>query len=130
MKKALTFDDGKPPLANLPWHGLRAVARVQLYGKRKYGDYYNYKKGLEASRNASCAVRHIAEWMDREDLDLESGENHLAHACCRLLFLLENIHDNKLIDDRYKEEENGKRRTKGRPVSKDAVRSGGRHAQK
>lgn len=101
MKKALTFDDGKPPLACLPWAGLREVAMVQLYGKRKYKDWWNYKKGLEATRQASCAIRHIATWMDRDEFDKESGENHLAHAVCRLLFLLENIHDGTLIDDRY-----------------------------
>lgn len=100
--KALTYDDGKAPLASLPPAGIRAVARVQAYGKKKYGDDENYRRGMEAKRQMSCALRHIYAWLEREDLDKESGESHLAHAACRLLFALQNIHENTLIDDRYK----------------------------
>lgn len=100
--RGATYDDGKPPLACLPLKGLREVALVQLYGKEKYGDFYNYKKGIEISRNASCAMRHIADFMDGKDLDSESGRSHLAHAACRLLFILENIADGTVIDDRFK----------------------------
>lgn len=100
--KAKTFDEGKPPLACLPPEGMRAVARVQAYGHVKYGDFSNYRKGLEISRNASCAIRHIMAVMDGEDLDPESGEHHFAHACARLMFALQNIKDGTVIDDRYK----------------------------
>ena len=102
--KAATYDDGKPPLACLPLKALREVALVQLYGHKKYGDFYNYKKGMEVSRNASCAMRHIADYMDGHDLDTESKRNHLAHAACRLLFILENLADGTAVDDRYKKQ--------------------------
>lgn len=100
--KALTFDDGKAPLASLPPAGLTAVARVQAHGKRKYGDDQNYRKGMEATRQMSCALRHIYAWLDGETLDKESGESHLAHATARLLFCLQNQADGTLIDDRHK----------------------------
>lgn len=100
--KAKTYDDGKPPLANLPPAGIAAVAMVQAYGHKKYKDFNNYRKGMEASRQASCAMRHIMAYMDGEDADKESGESHLAHAACRLLFMLQNLNDKVLIDDRYK----------------------------
>lgn len=99
--KAKTYDDGKPPLAHLPWDALREVAMVQAYGQSKYGDFYNYKKGMELSRNLSCAIRHITDFMDGDDLDDESGRSHLAHAACRVLFALQNIKDGVAIDDRY-----------------------------
>ena len=99
--KAATYDDGKPPLACLPLKALREVALVQLYGHKKYGDFFNYRKGMEVSRNASCAMRHIADYMDGQDLDAESQRNHLAHAACRLLFMLENLAEGTAIDDRY-----------------------------
>lgn len=101
-KKALTYDSGKPPLACLPPEGMRAVARVQAYGHKKYGDFNNYRKGMEVSRQCSCAIRHIMAYMDGEDADPESGESHLAHAACRIMFLLQNIKDGVHIDDRYK----------------------------
>jgi hypothetical protein len=100
--KAETYDDGKPPLANLPLAGLNSVARVQAYGHKKYGDFHNFRKGMEVSRNLSCAMRHIMAYMDGQDKDPESGENHLGHAACRLFFVLQNLEDGVLIDDRYK----------------------------
>jgi hypothetical protein len=103
---AKTYDDGKPPLANLPTAGIRAVARVQAYGHKKYGDFWNYRKGMEVSRNLSCAIRHIYAYMDGESKDPESGESHLAHAATRLMFVLQNEHDGTVIDDRYKKPSN------------------------
>jgi hypothetical protein len=100
-EKALTYDDGKPALAHLPWDGIDALAKVQAFGHKRYGDFYNYKKGMEVSRNASCAIRHIRDFMKGLDRDAESGEHPLAHAAVRLLFVLQNIADGKAIDDRY-----------------------------
>ncbi len=100
--KAATYDEGKPPLAYLPWGGIDEVAMVQAYGHKKYKDYNNYRKGMEIGRNLSCAIRHIRAFMEGEDLDKESGRSHLAHAACRLLFVLQNQKDGTAIDDRYK----------------------------
>lgn len=100
--KAKTYDDGKPPLAYLPWAGIDEVAQVQAYGHKKYGDFWNYRQGMEVGRNLSCAIRHIRAYMEGEDNDPESQRNHLAHACCRLLFTLQNLKDGTAIDDRYK----------------------------
>ncbi len=102
---AKTDDGGKPPLANLPWKALRKVSAVQAYGHRKYGDFFNYKKGMEVTRQLSCAVRHIADYLDGIDLDKESGESHLAHAATRLLFAIENIEDGTSKDDRFKKQQ-------------------------
>ena len=101
--KAKTYDDGKPPLSWLPWKALDEVAMVQAYGHAKYNDFNNFRKGMEVSRNLSCAIRHIRAYMNGETNDPESHRNHLAHATCRLLFVLENIADGTAIDDRYKQ---------------------------
>lgn len=101
-ERAKTYDENKPPLALLPPEGMRAVARVQEYGHKKYGDFNNYRKGMEISRQASCIMRHVLAFMDGEDVDPESGESHIAHAATRAMFLLQNIKDGVAIDDRYK----------------------------
>jgi hypothetical protein len=103
--KAQTFDDGKPPLAVLPVAGIRAVANVQAYGNSKYKSYDDWRKGMEARRITSCAIRHIFAYLDGEDIDPESGQRHIAHAATRLLFLLQNEEDGVLIDDRFKRPE-------------------------
>jgi hypothetical protein len=98
--QAKTDDSGKPPLACLPWAALKEVSMVQAYGQEKYGDIYDYRKGMKVTRPASCALRHIAAWIEGEDLDNESKLNHLAHAVTRLLFILQNLNDGTAIDDR------------------------------
>ena len=100
--KAQTNDEGKEPLAQLPWAAIRELSKVQAFGHKKYGDFNNYRKGMEVSRQLSCALRHISEYMDGSNADEESGLNPLAHAFCRLAFVLQNIHDGVAIDDRYK----------------------------
>lgn len=100
--KAATHDEGKAPLAYLPWAALDAMAQVQAYGHKKYGNFYNYRKGLEVGRNLSCAIRHIRDYMNGEDKDHESGQNPLAHALTRIAFVLQNLKDGTAIDDRFK----------------------------
>lgn len=100
--KAETYDDGKAPLANVPWEAVEAMAKVQAYGHKKYKDFNNYRKGMEVMRNLSCALRHIKSWIEGQDTDPESNESHLAHAMCRVAFTLQNIADGTAIDDRYK----------------------------
>jgi hypothetical protein len=102
--KAATYDDGKVPLAHLPWEGLKAVSRVQMYGHKKYKDFNNYRKGMEVSRNLSCAMRHIVEYLEGHDKDEESGENPLAHAAARVLFVLQNLAEGTAVDDRFRPE--------------------------
>ena len=98
--KAKTDDKGKPPLAKIPLALLNEVADVMEYGHAKYGDYNNFKKGMEISRNLSCALRHIYKFQNGEDLDQESTKSHLAHAATRLAFVLQNLKDGTAIDDR------------------------------
>lgn len=101
IPKALTYDAGKAPLAQLPWAAIEGLAMVQAYGHQKYKDFNNYRKGMEVSRNLSCALRHIKEYMEGFDTDAESGRNPLEHALCRIAFVLQNIHDGTAVDDRY-----------------------------
>lgn len=100
--KARTDDNGKPPLAKLPWAALHELSNVQVYGFRKYQDFDNYRRGMEVSRNLSCALRHVADYLAGSDKDAESGLNPLAHAFARIGFVLQNLSDGTAIDDRYK----------------------------
>lgn len=102
QQKALTYDDGKEPLANLPWAAIDELSRVQAYGHTKYKDFNNYRKGMEVTRNLSCALRHIRDYLNGKDIDHESGLNPLAHAMCRIAFVLQNLEDGVAHDDRYK----------------------------
>ena len=100
--KAKTYDDGKLPLAWLPWAAIDELSKVQQYGASKYDSFNNYRRGMEVTRNLSCALRHIRDYLTGHDTDSESGCHPLSHAMCRLAFVLQNIHDGTQVDDRYK----------------------------
>jgi len=99
---ALTYDEGKAPLAHIPWAAVDEMAMVQAYGQKKYQDWNNYRKGMEVGRNISCALRHIRDYMNGIDNDPESGRSHLGHAMCRIAFVLQNIADKTAVDNRFK----------------------------
>jgi hypothetical protein len=101
-EKARTEDTGKLPLAWLPWAAIDQLAQVQMYGHEKYADFNNYRKGMEVSRNISCALRHIRDYLSGVDKDVESGAHPLAHALARIAFVLQNLEEGTAIDDRYR----------------------------
>lgn len=97
---ALKYDNDKPPMDLLPHTALVEVAKVLAYGATKY-DKHNWRKGMDWSRLHAAALRHIGAWSERQDVDEETKLNHLAHATCCLLFLLEYNLKNLGNDDRY-----------------------------
>lgn len=93
-------DSGKPPLALLPFASLEAVAQVMAFGAEKYGTH-NWRDGRGWLSFASAALRHLGAWIEGENDDKESGQSHLAHAACCLLFLLNYQEEGVGEDDRY-----------------------------
>jgi hypothetical protein len=86
-EKAPKLDAGKPRLDLIHPHFLFALGRVMAFGAKKYAAW-SWTRGKEWSKDHGAALRHIAAWYGGEDVDPESGEPHLAHACCDLMFLL------------------------------------------
>lgn len=82
------YDKSKPRTDLLPPRALLAVSRVLALGASKYGAD-NWSKCQEPARYLGAALRHVFAHMAGEKVDAESGESHLAHAACCILFLLE-----------------------------------------
>lgn len=80
------FDQDKPRWSLLPQGVIAAVVRVLTFGAKKYSPD-NWKK-IEPVRYEDAAMRHFDAWRNGEKRDPETGESHLAHAVCCLLFLL------------------------------------------
>ena len=93
-------DVGKPPLELLSPTALLEIAKVLEYGKGKYA-LHGWRGGFEWSRIAGSVLRHTFAWLDGEDIDSESGLQHLAHAGCDIMFLLEWAKSHPEFDDRY-----------------------------
>lgn len=82
-------DSGKPLMGAVPPNALLAVAKVLTFGAEKYGrDNWRQVKNAE-TRYMDAALRHINAYQRGEAADPESGESHLAHAVCSLMFILE-----------------------------------------
>jgi hypothetical protein len=82
-------DTGKPLMGAVPPNALLEVARVLTFGAEKYGlDNWRQVENAE-TRYLDAALRHINAHQRGELADPESGESHLAHAVCSLMFMLE-----------------------------------------
>jgi hypothetical protein len=96
------FDEGKPRVDLIPVLSLIELGKVMDYGANKYGQHnWSQYAGRWAWTQliASC-LRHLYAWMLGEDLDKESGLNHLAHALANITMLLDLQIMDKGIDDR------------------------------
>jgi hypothetical protein len=70
------------------------------YGGEKYGRG-NYRNGpMRWTRLAAAALRHIYQWLFIEDIDKESGVNHIGLALCSLCMLAFQIKRHPAVDDR------------------------------
>jgi ribosomal protein L32 len=83
----IKFDSDKPRWDLLPLDLIEPVVRVLTMGAKKYADD-NWKIVPDArKRYFSALMRHLTAWQSGEKVDPESGESHIAHAICNLIFL-------------------------------------------
>lgn len=84
-------DEGKLRLTLVPFGIIRAIARVRMYGVKKYpeGGESNWKR-VEKQRYKDALCRHLLAYLEDEySVDDESGLPHLHHAACNMAFLIE-----------------------------------------
>jgi len=98
---AKKYDDGKPPVDLIPSDVLVEVARVLAHGAIKY-DRDNWRKGMNWSRPYAATLRHVYASLCGEDIDPDSGLDHIDHALCELMFLRWYKLHNVGTDNRYK----------------------------
>jgi len=89
------FDSEKLRFSLIPRGVLFPVIKVLEFGARKYAPE-NWRHVENArTRYFDAAHRHLDAWWKGDSLDLETGESHLAHAICCLMFLLALDSENK-----------------------------------
>lgn len=101
MSGPLKYDDNKIRLELIPPEFLWATGRGLTYGARKYSPgNWATGEGFEWSRLYGGLLRHLTQWNGGEDIDSESGNHHLDHACCMLAFLVAHVVRQHGKDDR------------------------------
>lgn len=85
----------------IPLRVLIGVGLAMLEGARKYGRH-NYRRiGVRASVYVDAAVcGHLMPWFEGQDLDPDSGLNHIDKAIASLMVLRDAIYEGNLVDDR------------------------------
>lgn len=102
--KASMDNPHKIPLWMVPASLVHACGRALAYGAEKYAAN-NWRKGMNISEAYSALQRHLLVWNEGEDIDPDSGLNHLDHVAANLAFLTEYIAHSELyagFDNRFK----------------------------
>lgn len=95
----IKHDSDKPDLSMVSLEMLEAVARVRMFGAKKYSRD-NWKKGFKVTRSLAASLRHIFAFLSGQTNDPESGESHLAHAVCCLEHAIYDMKHHPANDDR------------------------------
>lgn len=107
MNPAVKADSEKVRLDLLPVRPLIEIGMVLTYGANKYSPR-NWEKGFVWSRPYAAILRHLFAWFGGQTNDPETGFNHLAHAMCEIMFLMEFSYTHPEMDDRPLREEKNK----------------------
>ena len=103
-QQATKADSEKIRLELLPVRPLLDVGKVLTFSAKKYGAR-NWEKGFAWGSPYTAALRHLFAWWSGETYDKETGLNHLAHALCEIMFLLEFSYTHPEMDDRPRGED-------------------------
>ena len=83
------FDGNKLQYGLVPPLALRETVKVLTFGAEKY-EPDNWRRVPDGHRRYfDAAQRHLWAYKEGEIIDPESGVNHLAHALCCIMFMLD-----------------------------------------
>jgi hypothetical protein len=103
-QKGTKHDDGKSRMDLLDSEFLEGVGHVLRFGASKY-DAHNWRGGIAYSRLIGAAMRHLAAINKGENIDPESGMQHVHHLGCCVMFLSAMMRHRPDLDDRWKPSE-------------------------
>jgi len=92
--------DGKAPLEYLITELFDGDARTHKSGADKYGIRNWRIDKILASTYKAAMLRHLKAWAEGQDIDPDSGENHLYHIRACAGIVLDAQRCDTLIDDR------------------------------
>lgn len=90
----------KVPFSTVSVPVIAEVGLAMLEGALKYGRHNYRVVGVRASVYYDALIRHAGAWWEGEDIDPDSGLNHITKAIATLVVLRDAMIRNKLCDDR------------------------------
>jgi len=90
----------KVPFSTVSAPVVAEIGLAMLEGARKYGRH-NYRAiGVRASVYYDACKRHLDAWWEGEDIDPDSGLNHIIKALACLVVLRDSMRMGNWVDDR------------------------------
>lgn len=90
----------KAPISTLSCPVLFEMGLGMLEGARKYGRHNYRAMGVSATVYYDAAIGHLMDWFEGEDIDEDSGLNHVTKAMTALLVLRDSMLMGNWKDDR------------------------------
>ena len=84
--KFTKHDSDKPQWSLLNWKFISGIVSVLTIGAVKYSRD-NWHNCDDINRYRDATMRHLSAYFDGERLDPETGQSHLYHAACNLMFM-------------------------------------------
>jgi hypothetical protein len=84
-EKGLRDNKNKPQWSLVCLPTLEPMIKVLEFGKNKYG-LENWKKGLDKKEILESLQRHLVALFEGEEIDKESGLDHIGHVLCNAMF--------------------------------------------
>jgi hypothetical protein len=99
--KAMRFNEKKLKWSLVDFKSLEDMVRVLEFGAKKY-EPENWKKGLYTREIIESMIRHLTEFLNGEDNDIESNLPHTGHILCNAMFLSYMMREKPEFDNRFK----------------------------
>lgn len=90
----------KIPFSTIPGAVIGEVGLGLLEGGRKYGRHNYREMGVRASVYYDATLRHLIGWWEGENIDPDSGLNHVTKAIASLVVLRDSMLIGNWTDDR------------------------------
>lgn len=90
----------KVPMSCVPSVVMAEVGLGMMEGARKYGRHNYRAAGIRASVYYDAALRHLFQWWEGEDIDVDSNLSHITKAIATLVVLRDGMLTNTWTDDR------------------------------
>lgn len=94
------FGIAKASLSTVPANVLMELGVAMTEGASKYGRHNYRASGIKASVYYDALMRHSMAWWEGQDIDPDSGINHITKAIATLVVLRDSMMHKTLIDDR------------------------------
>lgn len=94
------FNTGKLRMDLIDQLAMEGLAAVLTKGAVKY-NAHNWRAGLPYTETVASMLRHVAKFMQGEDIDPETGLPHVDHIQCNAMFLSNMTKTRPDMDDRW-----------------------------